>query len=180
MRLRGFMVLASIILTFSAVAQDGRRKPNVSKEPLTDEQIAIYRAVLRNYMKESYGALNVSNRTEPLQLSRRFVDKDCIKGIALEIVANSVPVVHKLSRAVAINARITLVDAEQQRRKIKEGDFATGLFTLSEIAFDKPHRYALAYYSFVCGGLCGQGSMLVLQKVGDKWKLSKTCGAWIS
>jgi hypothetical protein len=31
--------------------------------------------------------------------------------------------------------------------------FETGLFTLTEIIFDKQHRRAVVAYSFVCGGL---------------------------
>jgi hypothetical protein len=207
MHLRGFIVFASTVLTLSAFAQDGQRKANVSKDPLTDEQVAVYRAVLRNYMKESDGPLNVSNRTGLLQLSRPFFDKQCIEGIVLDTADNSVPVVHKLTPAVAINSKIALVDPERQQRKIEsngpevlihkaiddhkkvtekdskdsvKATIATGLFTLSEIVFDRPHRHALVSYSFVCGGLCGNGSILVLEKVGDNWKVTKTCGGWIS
>jgi hypothetical protein len=55
--------------------------------------------------------------------------------------------------------------------------FATGLFTFSEIAFDKRHQRAVLAYSFVCGGLCGHGNTIVLKKVGAKWKRVKTCRA---
>ncbi len=54
--------------------------------------------------------------------------------------------------------------------------FETGLFTLSEIVFDKQHRRAVVAYSFVCGGLCGNGNTLVLKKIGQRWKISKRCG----
>jgi len=36
---------------FCAVSQEDAPKPKVSDEPLTAEQIAVYRAVLRDYLK---------------------------------------------------------------------------------------------------------------------------------
>jgi hypothetical protein len=100
-----------------------------------------------------------------------------------------------------------LVDPDRQEQKVKENDpqnlmksaidegervsdkqiensvkqaFATGLFTLTEIRFDKQHHHAMVAYSFVCGGLCGHGNTLILKKVGQGWKVSKRCGGWIS
>jgi hypothetical protein len=92
-----------------------------------------------------------------------------------------------------------LVDAEQQNAQIRKNDpsrtmaggkpvkdavsaaFASGLLELSEIAFDKEHHYAVMSFRFVCGGLCGHGATLVLEKVEDKWKPTKrSCHEWIS
>jgi hypothetical protein len=58
--------------------------------------------------------------------------------------------------------------------------FGSALFELSEIVFDKEHRRAVVSYSFVCGELCGNGSTLVLNKVGQGWKVAKRCGGWVS
>lgn len=55
-----------------------------------------------------------------------------------------------------------------------------GLLTLSEIIFNKKHNRALVSYSFVCGELCGYGNVLVLTKVGENWKIYKTCEGWVS
>jgi hypothetical protein len=100
-----------------------------------------------------------------------------------------------------------LVDPDRQERKIEESDpqklmkraiddgekvtdkqlkdslkdaFVSGLFTLTEIMFDKQHRSAVVAYSFVCGGLCGHGNTLIMKKVGQEWRVSKRCGGWIS
>jgi hypothetical protein len=75
--------------------------------------------------------------------------------------------------------RVVLVDPDRQQETIKENDpqnlmkkaiddrqkitegqldrsiksaFDSGLFTLSEIVFDKEHLHAVVSYSFVCGG----------------------------
>lgn len=62
-----------------------------------------------------------------------------------------------------------------------EAGFENGLFSLSEVAFDKDHHYAVVSYKFWCGLLCGSGATLVFEKVGDEWKRTeRQCGGWIS
>ncbi len=190
-------------LYVGGVAQDTTPKPKISDEPLTADQIAVYRTVLQEYTKGSDGALNLANRTEPLERSE--LDEECIKGIEPEL-KTPVPVVHKLP-SVAFGPKIVEVDSDRQEQQVKENDpqkllksaiddhepvtnkqldnsvrkaFETGLFSLSEIEFDKQHTRAVVAYSFVCGGLCGNGNTLVLKKVGQKWKVSKRCGGWVS
>jgi hypothetical protein len=59
--------------------------------------------------------------------------------------------------------------------------FASGLLTLSEIAFNKDHSKAVMSYSFFCGRLCGNGAVVMLKRVGRKWKVTKqSCGEWVS
>jgi hypothetical protein len=58
--------------------------------------------------------------------------------------------------------------------------FSTGMFSLSEIIFNKKHTKAILQYSFACGRLCGNGGMVLLQKVGNYWKVKKVCGGWVS
>jgi hypothetical protein len=71
------------------------------------------------------------------------------------------------------------VTDEQLDQSVKQA-FHTGVFTLSEIAFDKEHRRAVVSYSFVCGMLCGHGNTMVLKRSGESWKIAKRCGGWIS
>lgn len=163
--------------------------------------------MLEDYTKDSKGVLNVAKRTEPLEQSGVGFDKACFKGIELQTAKAGVPIAHKLDLSLALDKRFTLVDPELQEDKIKKNDpqklvksaiddhqevtdkqvdesvkraFETGLFTLSEILFDKQHRHALVAYSFVCGELCGNGNLLVLTRIGHKWKVSKRCGGWVS
>jgi len=195
------LMLACTLGSIWVVAQDETQKAKVSKDALSDEQMAVYRAVLNDYMKDSSGGtLNLSNKTYPLEL-----DKGCVEGFKMEQADNSVPTVHAFTTALAPN--IVLVDPDKQKSKVKQNDpqnlvkkaiderepvtdeqlskslelaFSTGLFSLSEIAFDKGHRHAIVSYSFVCGGLCGHGNDLVLEKTGNRWKVKKTCSSWIS
>ena len=202
MRLATAIMLA-FVFSFGGtlvMSQDGPPKPKVSKDAMTDEQLAIYRAVLNDYMKDSRGGLNLAKKTYPLEF-----DTGCVQGFRPEQTDNSVPVVHAFATAPAPN--VVLVDPEQQESKVKENDpqhrikkaideresvtdeqldeslklaFSTGLFSVSEIIFDKSHRRAMVSYSFVCGGLCGHGNALVLEKARNGWKVRKTCSSWIS
>ena len=198
-------IVVTLSLTLSATLQDDAPKAKLSPDPLTDEQIAVYRAVFGSYSNGSKEVLNVADKTETLNLSE---DKDCLKGIELEPANNSAQVIHKLDDRVTKGRKdIVLVDEELQQKRIEENDpqklmkraiddgekitekqmddslrqaFAAGVFTFSEIAFDKRHQHAVLAYSFVCGGLCGHGNTIVLKRVGDKWKQIKTCRSWIS
>lgn len=184
-----------------AMSQDKPTRPVVSQESLTSEEVSIYRTVLKDYLKGSQSTLNVAAVTEPLDES-----DDCVKQVRFANPSAPPSVVHRLEPSISA-AKITLVDPERQRNAVKENDpqnlmkkaidehervtdeqleqsvkqaFRTGLFTFSEIAFDKEHRRAVVSYSFVCGMLCGHGNTMVLKRTGQSWKIAKRCGGWIS
>lgn len=200
---RIWMLVPCLILSSYAATQDQKSEPKISDEPLTADQIAVYRAVLRDYLKDSDGSLNLANVTEPLDQS----NKSCFEASRMEITDASALVIHRLGSSLVANTKIVLVDSDLQQSTIKENDpqnlikraiddgekftdeqldqslkkaFQNGLFTLTEIIFDRRGRRAVVGYSFVCGMLCGHGNTLVLKKDGKDWKVSKRCGGWIS
>jgi hypothetical protein len=85
----------------------------------------------------------------------------------------------RLGRGRCFAPRMVKTAAAKIDDSVKQA-FQTGLFTLSEIVFDKDHRRAVVTYSFVCGTLCGNGDTLLLKKVGQHWRVAKRCGGWIS
>jgi hypothetical protein len=192
-----------VVFSLGAVAQGTVQKLKVSDAPLASEQLAVYRVVLGNYLKGSGRVLNLANITEPFDEP----DTACVTGLDSRVAKRSASTVHRIASSFVADTKITLVDSSRQQATIKENDpqnlirkavddhqkiadeqldqsvksaFDTGLFTLSEIAFDREHRRAVVSYSFVCGGLCGNGSTLVLRKVGHNWKVLKRCGGWVS
>jgi hypothetical protein len=199
--MRKLLALLVAMFSVAGVAQD-EPKPILSAKPLTAEQVAVYRAVLADYLKDGDDrSLNIANKTEPLDPS------GCIDGRKQTAPSRVLLEIHTLDPSVILGFKVVLVDPDKQTALVKENDpgklikkvidqheevsdkqledsvdraFSTGLFTLSEIAFDKEHRRAVVAYSFVCGGLCGHGNTLVLTKVKDKWKIKKTCDGWIS
>ena len=197
------MFVVSISLTAVTQEQDEIPAPKLSTEPLTSEQIAIYRAVLKNYLKGSDGKLNLANTTEPFDKSI----STCLEGIEENAIKKASLVVHRIEPLLVQNTNIVLVDPDKQQTTIEKNDpqnlikrsiddhekvtddqldqsvkqaFDTGLFRLSEIVFDKTYHHAVVSYSFVCGGLCGNGTRLILTKFAGGWKVTKRCGGWVS
>jgi len=196
-----FILVQALALSLCVKAQDNLpQKLAPTKTPLTNEQIEVYRAVLEDYRHGEKLRLNVDDLTElPLE-----ADVVCAK---FKPENDSLAVVHRLDARVAREFQIELVDAESQQKHIADNDpqnlvkgaidegkhvtdeqldnavrtaFAGGLFTFSEIGFDRGHRRAIVSYSFVCGSLCGHGNTLILEKTGGKWKVKKQCGGWVS
>jgi hypothetical protein len=201
-------------------------KPSVilSDEPITDNEIAIYREILQNELKmqnpKENRTLNLANKTVPLQQSIlsdggcviREIQKSgevhkvdgvyrgevwltvcCLDATFPETEKEKIPIVHRLDAAVAASLRVVLVDPDKQRdiidkieygndpiKDVVERSFQAGLFTLSEILFNKERQQAVVSYGFHCGRLCGHGGTAVLKKDEGKWKISKRCKVWIS
>jgi hypothetical protein len=177
-----------------------RGKPKENRSPLSEDELAIYKAVLQRRLFEGWTSLNVSAKTYPLDATshRSELDCECLQDIYLEESSLAFHSFHRLTRDILPGKRMRLVDPETQAATVRANDpgrtmgektvkqavrdaFATGLFSLSEIAFDRDHRYAVVSYSFWCGMLCGNGATLVLEKIGGEWKITdRQCGGWIS
>jgi hypothetical protein len=170
------LIIGSFALLPAAAAQLSKPKPTVSAAPLTAEQVATYRTVLEGYAKDSKNPLILADKSEPLEQSGPFSDGACMQEFHIEVSKGLVPVIYPLDTIVSSKLNLVLVDPKKQRKQIRKNDpdnlmkksiddhqkitdnnvanaveqaFHTGLFTLSEIAFDKEHRYALATASTV-------------------------------
>lgn len=53
-------------------------------------------------------------------------------------------------------------------------------FSLSRIAFNADKTKALFFGSFVCGGTCGRGELVMLERVDQTWLVIDTFRFWIS
>jgi hypothetical protein len=177
--------LINFLLVLVTAVQDSAARTQVSREELTPEQISIYRVVLKDYLKGAGQPLNVSYWTRELDPSAPLFGKECVRD--LNLVRPVAKVVHRLDSRIATSPTISLIDGELKKKRIREEeaqDIArssdNGILTLSEIVFDRNHRYAVVSYSYYCGTLCGQGSTLILKKSGEEWKTTGGCGSWIS
>lgn len=175
------------------------RKPSrvISKPPpqnrgaLSKDEIAIYRLVLMQWLGKDRPRLTLSLETYPLDVLSEPPSCACIKGIEFTSLSLASRSVHTLTRDVLprSNIRFLAVDAgpvytwmsEKPPGPIPMSDPDHGVFSFSEIAFDKEHQRALLSYSYGCGLLCGSGRTLVLEKLGDEWKTTKIqCEGWVS
>jgi hypothetical protein len=197
-------VVITCYVTLAAGQKMETARPKLSAEPLAVDQIAVYRAVIEYYLvQDPKVTLSLANRTEPLQSSGYFSAGSCGEGFDLEVMRP--PVGHKIGPEAVRNLKVTLVDPDIQKKRIADGyrqflalaaghgqdkptdqelkvarkkELENYLFTLSEVAFDKHHRRAVVAYSYLCGGSCGHGGPLLLEKVAGEWMVRKTCGGW--
>jgi hypothetical protein len=202
MRSRLFGALIVALAASSSLRGYGSDKPIKNTTPLSADEVAIYRAVLQQYISRGSGSLNVAATTYPLDPTsgmNHLSDSECLQGIQLENLAGVSRSFHDLTPEVLPAKNMKLVNPTQQGKTVRANDpdktirggksvdsavsqaFATAMFSMSEIAFDKEHRNAVVAYRFWCGSLCGNGATLVLEKVGGQWKVTnRNCGGWVS
>jgi len=169
--------------------------------PLDADEVAIYRAVIRQWNSGERGALNVSAETFSIDVTfpSQEAECGCLAGLSPEGLLKASHSFHVLTRSDLPGKDIRLVDPNEQSALIAKNDpsvtiregrsvhaavenaFASGLFSLSEIAFDKERRHAVVSYGFHCGLLCGNGAMWVFEKTNGEWKRTdRMCGGWVS
>lgn len=194
--MKSCFILAIIVLLAVPMGSSPTKKPVVSKSPLDAERLQIYGKYLDAYLEPDKAPINMANKTFPLNFSGPTEGGDCLKGIELQDLAEVAETVHLLGLDISKGRAIRIVDPRHDHvikdpgDAIKNGEsvenaviegYASGLLSLSEIAFDKSHRFAVFKYSFICGRLCGQGGTVVFEKKDDEWEdAHRPCSSWIS
>lgn len=194
----GCSELKNAITTAADQSHSKSERPVGSVIPLSQDEIAIYRAVLGNAIERGWRRLNVSIVTYPL--SATDLDRcDCFDDIDFDDLSVAFHSFHDLPDTVLPVKEMSLVNRAKQSSLVRANDpsntmregktvkdavdtaFRTGLFSMSEIAFDREHLRAVVSYRFWCGLLCGSGATLVVEKFGSEWRLSeRDCGSWVS
>jgi hypothetical protein len=196
MNRNGVFVLFTSLFALLAFADDGL--PTVSQSKMDADQLAVYQVFLNSYNNRTKAQLNLSQVTSTFNLAARENDS-CLRGIKFDTESRADSVVHRFDLQTPLPSFVRLVDPQEQEKVVRQNDpgdairqgkdvkdavemgFTAGLMTLSEVAFDKTHRYAAMSFSFVCGGLCGHGSTVVFEKRNGDWKqLKRRCGGWVS
>ncbi len=194
-------LLFAVVLAYPCAAFASSKTVKATT-PLSADELAIYKAILQQYGANESGVLNVAARTVPLNPDSPIngLSKDgCLQGIQLENLDAASHSFHELPPEVLAGTSGKLVDpkkhakiahANDPDKTMREGKpvedavrgaFAAGLFSLTEIAFDKDRRYAVVSYSFWCGSLCGQGKTVVFEKANGIWQnANRICADWIS
>lgn len=182
--------------------RDSGQKTVISTAPLSADEVAVYRVVLHQWNSDARTSLSVSDRTFPLDAvspTNHISSCECLKSLEVQSLVSASHSFHTLTRDVFPERNIQLVDADKQLTTIQINDpqngiaggksvekavnnaFASGRFSMSEIAFDRDHRQALVGYSFVCGSLCGNGGTWLFEKIGGIWRRTdRVCGGWVS
>ena len=192
------LTLLATLLAGQQAPKKAEKATATASEAWTDDEIAVYRAFLAAYPNRSGGRLRLGNRTLPLDLSERRHAHDCLGNIVLEKPGPFRSTGRSLDPAVIAGRDAVLVDPEWRPSAATAeaargssgialpgedtipGAYLNGVLRLSEVAFDRAHRYAVLQYSFICGGLCGQGATYVFLKVDGRWGRARNCGMWIA
>ena len=201
MRCGPLAVCLALIAVASPCLAQNESKVVVSLSPLTAEQLSVYRAVLAGWVSQDTPSVNLADRTVPLGGTdpANEIGRSCGKGFDLEPVSPTM--VHQFQvgdLAQLGSSKIALVGEKRGEKAVRDNDpwqsiqkgrsiddsvrngFAHGLFTLSEIQFDREHKHAIVSYGFVCGSLCGSDATVVLEKTADGWRERNRCSEWIS
>ena len=64
--------------------------------------------------------------------------------------------------------------------KAKHPDCFIGKIVFSELLFNDKKSMGLLYYEFRCGGLCGYGNLLLIEREDKSWKIKDALMTWIS
>ena len=103
-------LLACLLFTVAVSCAQDEEHATLSTEPLTAEQIAIYRVVLSTYRKGSKAPLNVSNKTEPLQPSQ-----GCTSRVKFDSTGGALT--HRIDGSTTLGSAIVLVDPDRNKRR---------------------------------------------------------------
>ena len=173
------------ILVSECRAQD---KPVLSRSPLSEEQLSVYRGFLNKFSFLHFR--NLSSVTVPFDFKGFPDSRPCLDGIELENVAESLRTAHRFEPEIAEGRELKLVNPLEQSKLLQQRDASPNIqrermtpeaqhsgpelnfLVLSEIVFDKKHQFAVLKYLLVCGEHCATGQTLVMEKVDGKWTAS--------
>ncbi len=60
----------------------------------------------------------------------------------------------------------------------RKAEFDVGGISFSKIVFNEGRGLGILYFSFVCGGKCGEGSLALIKKVDGNWKVEEVKALW--
>jgi hypothetical protein len=183
MRMLQKFLLLGIALVSPTSDRSWADTPHPDDAPLTSEESQVY----GDFIESSASFKFLSDRTFPLDLSSLAKDAPCLRGLQLEPSNESGKAVHSISPQALRGRSIHLVGYHEESEVLKQRDAEVaahgtvsmmdpsgmikdpGVLALSEIAFDKSHRFAVLKYVFLCGAHCNSGAIVVLEKVGSRW-----------
>jgi hypothetical protein len=178
-----------IFLSMPSVAAPDKIERYVSAAFLPD-QIAVYSYIISSYrtlLKRTYRDMlakvfYLDEETGPLDMKELKPGRGCLKGLEFEpIPKEQIPTVHRLSQQKWLPSYVKLVSGAPCKGSATAGMCyeTEGTLSLSEIAFDKSHTYALVGFSVRCGLQCGWGRVMILERVDGHWQQTKRiCGEW--
>lgn len=190
------ILLVSLATTLACVPSGVAAPANPGSTGDKSDIATMYEAFLKHWNGKSHKPINVATSANAPSPDDMRQYADCAKQIGkpnTEWVAGST--ISDLKTVLGKPASIHFIDPKTWRpldpgALIRSGasvgpavstGMAQGLVTLSAVTFNKAHDLAVFNFSFVCGGLCGTGFIVVFNKTPNGWVQSKSaCGGYMS
>lgn len=191
-RLCPFAVLPLIFLSLSRPLSSAKMAAN--SPAFTAEQMEIYVLFFNTFLSEQKVPVVLAGKTDPLKLSPDEL-KGCVSGIELPNMQRTKLASHPLGAGFISQIKSRLFDSsrlrttsslnsphQQRPGKQTSDEVKFGWLQVSEVVFDRNHRYAMMRFYFSCGALCGRSRLLVFTHDGDHWKekIDTSCPDWVS
>jgi hypothetical protein len=185
--------------TQKANYQAQKADPKAVKKELSEDRLRVYSDFLKIWRTADIPVLNIAMDLDTVEGSGPDAEDGCSKSFTAESMPKepvrqfSVSDANKLGQGY-----VSLVDRYAQLKDVEKFDpsntiqrgesvdaavrngFSHGVFSFSEIQFDKTHEHATLTYSFYCGKECGTGATVVLTKTDlGYWTISSRCHQWI-
>ena len=190
-----FLVLLVVILLSS---------PRQAPATLTAEDIAVLTAAIDHRLRPEYlrlrppassadSVLRVIDRTPPNCVPGRPIEPPgCLQsrdvGLLTRTTGNRMFAAH-LTPAIAAELASAFQKANEHASAVPDGRLKNVTLVPAgapspQVVVSRPGyvdgRHALVYLSFVCGGLCGEGHFILLEKQADIWHVRDVGHLWVS
>lgn len=192
-------ILITLVLTLSglhlsscsskAMVQSGNVAPvEIAIDDSAQDIYAVYSVILAS--KE---VAVVSDRTNTGALADSFVDnlETEISQETIDAYKEANKAKGDLTKVIPSQGKVTLIsDADSETifknrsngwnefyRRYKD---ARGIFTFSQVGFNRDRTECVVSVGFGCGMLCGEGNVYILDKREGRWVIRLTKGLWVS
>ena len=189
------LLLVALVAVSAWPLASGEQAQKSAQGGLSKDALEIYGDFLDGYIGKNQSKVNLVETTSVFHVSASERDTPCLKHFTSEVLDEKTQTTHTFDAALVNGRSVVLIDpnvnkiadpADATKKGVPLDDavkqaFAAGQLRLSEIVFDKSHKYAIFSYAFHCGRLCGSGGTVLLFKIDKKWVRSdEGCGSWIS
>jgi len=186
-------VAAACLISAAGFGIGAGQTPGSTPSLSQDEQ-AIYAAVLTSWVASDTERQSVNQRLGPPPSASDPETADCVKGLRFPRTPDA-PVAEKLLSSSTFGAdAVVLVDGDTWSPSdpgpaIARGEpvnsavdkaISRSLVSFSQITFSVDRKDALVRFSMACGRLCGTGFTLQMHKSLGVWTTGRRCGNYIS
>ena len=126
------------------------------------------------------GILYVSGVFDGHTIGAEFLDFAEEHGFDLEEVKCQIERENRYDADSLKSNFVKLKKYRDQNSISQKKEFEVGSISFSKIVFKKSKNSGILYFSFVCGGKCGEGALALIEKTDGKWEVKKTEALWKS